>query len=166
MYCVAVFWSMPSCAARPKGDDAVDDAEVDGLGAVAGLFVHGGGVDAEDLGGGERVDVLAGAVGVEQQRVLREVRHQAQLDLRVVGGHEDVAGRGDEGGADLAADRGADGDVLQVGVGGGEASGGGADLVEGGVDAAFGVGEVGKRVEVGALELGELAVLEDERGRW
>ena len=120
-----------------EGADAVDDAEVDGLGAGAGLFVHGGGVDAEDLARGEGVDVLAGPVGVEQQRVLREVRHQAELDLRVVGGHEHVAGRGDEGGADLAAEGGADGDVLQVGVGGGEAAGGGADLVEGGVDAAF-----------------------------
>ena len=125
-----------------EGADAVDDAEVDGLGAGAGLLVHGGGVDAEDLGGGEGVDVLAGAVGVEQQRVLREVGHEAELDLRVVGGHEQVAGGGDEGGADLAAEGGADGDVLQVGVGGGEAAGGGADLVEGGVDAAFGVGEL------------------------
>ena len=31
--------AMLSCAARPKGLDAVDDAEVDGLGAVAGLLV-------------------------------------------------------------------------------------------------------------------------------
>ena len=121
-------------------------------------------VDAEDLGGGEGVDVLAGAVGVEQERVLGEVGHEAQLDLRVVGGHEQVAGRGDEGGADLAAERGADGDVLQVGIGGREAAGGGADLVEGGVHAAFGVDELRERVEVGGLELGELAVFEDEGG--
>ena len=132
---------MFSCAARPNGRDAVDDAEVDGLGAGADFFGHGGGVDFEDLGGGEGVDVFAGAVGVEQQRVLREVRHEAELDLRVVGGHEQVAGRGDEGFADFAADFGADGDVLQVGVDAGEAAGGGADLVERGVDAAFGVGE-------------------------
>ena len=90
--------------------------------------------------------------------------HEAELDLRVVGGHEQVAGRGDEGGANLAAERGADGDVLQVGVGGGEAAGGGADLVEGGVDAAFGVDQLRQRVEVGGAELGELAVFEDERG--
>ena len=110
------------------------------------------------------MDVLAGAVGVEQERVLGEVGHEAELDLRVVGGHEQVAGGGDEGGADLAAEGGADGDVLQVGVGGGEAAGGGADLVEGGVDAAFGVDELREGVEVGGLELGELAVFEDEGG--
>ena len=90
--------------------------------------------------------------------------HEAEFDLGVVGGHEDVAGGGDEGGADLAADGGADGDVLQVGVGAGEASGGGADLVEGGVDAAFGVGELGEGVEVGGFEFLELAVLDDEGG--
>src|ERR1039458_9572043 len=144
--------------------DAVDDAEVDGLGAGSGLLVELGDGDAEDFGSGEGVDVLAGAVGVEQQRVLREVGHQAQLDLRVVGGHEQVAGCGDEGGANLAAKRGADGDVLQGGVGGGEAAGGGADLVEGGVYAAFGVDQGGQRVEVGGAELGKLAVFEDERG--
>ena len=149
-----------------EGRDAVDDAEVDGLGAGAGLFAHGGGVDLEDLGGGEGVDVFAGAVGVEEERVLREVRHEAELDLRVVGGHEQVAGRGDEGGADFAADGGADGDVLQVGVRGREAAGGGADLVEGGVDAAVGVGEQWERVEVGAFELLELAVLDDSARRW
>ena len=34
-------------------------------------------------------------------------------------------------------------------------------MVEGGVDAACGVDECGKRVGVGGLELGDLAVLED-----
>ena len=87
------------------------------------------------------MDVLAGAVGVQQQRVLGEVREQAQLNLRVVGGHQQVAGRGDERGADLAADRGADGDVLQVGVDAGEPSGRRAHLVECRVDAPGGVGE-------------------------
>ena len=148
MYCFALLVDV-ELRGEAEGTDAVDDAEVDGLGAGAGLLVDGRGVDAEDLGGGEGVDVLAGAVGVEQERVLREVGHQAQLDLRVVGGHEQVAGRGDEGGANLAAERGADGDVLQVGVGRREPAGGGADLVEGGVHAAFGVDQLRQRVEVG-----------------
>ena len=68
--------------------------------------------------------------------VAGEVGEQAQLDLRVVGDQEGPAGCGDEGGADLAAELGADGDVLEVGVGGGEAAGGGAGWIEGGVEAA------------------------------
>ena len=149
---------------QAEGGDAVDDAEVDGLGAVAGFLVELGDWNAEDFRCGEGVDVLAGAVGVEQERVLGEVGHEAELDLRVVGGHEQVAGGRDEGGANLAAEGGADGDVLQIGIGGREPTGGGADLVEGGVDAAFRVDEVGQRIQVGGAELGELAVFEDERG--
>ena len=45
-----------------EGRDAVDDAEVDGLGAVARLPVELGDGDAEDLGGGEGVDVLGCSV--------------------------------------------------------------------------------------------------------
>ena len=49
-----------------------------------------------------------------------------------------------------------------MGVGGGEAAGAGRNLVEGGVDAAVRVDEVGQLLGVVAAELGELAVLEDE----
>jgi hypothetical protein len=47
---------------KAEGRDAVDDAEVDGLGAGAGFFVDVGGGDAEDLAGGEGVDVFAGSL--------------------------------------------------------------------------------------------------------
>ncbi len=147
-----------------EGGDAVDDAEVDGFGAGAGFLVHRFRVDLEDFGGGEGVDVLAGGVGVEEEGVGGEVGHEAEFDLGVVGRHEDVAGGAGEGGADFAAGGGADGDVLEVGVGGGEAAGGGADLVEGGVDAVVAVGELGEGVEVGGFEFLELAVFEDEGG--
>src|SRR5262249_33609894 len=74
-------------------------------------------------------------------------------------------GLGDEGLADLAADLGADGDVLEVGVAGGEASGGGAGLVEAGMDAlGAGVDGLLEGDEVGADELGELPVLDDQAG--
>ena len=46
----------------------------------------------------------------------------AQLDLAVVGGDELVPAFGDEGRADLAALLGADRNVLQVGIGRGEAA--------------------------------------------
>jgi hypothetical protein len=65
------------------------------------------------------------------------VGHDAHFDLGVVGGEEGfVVGADGEGGADFFAGWGADGDVLEVGVGGGESAGGGHGLLEGGVDAA------------------------------
>ena len=141
--------------------DAVDDAEVHSFRPGTNFFGHRRRVDFEDLGGGEGVDVFAGAVGVEQEGVLREVGHEAEFDLRVVGGHQQVALGGDEAGADFTANGGTDGDVLQVGIDRAETARGGANLVECGVDAAVGVGEDRERVEVGALELLELAVFED-----
>ena len=51
------------------------------------------------------------------------MRHDAQLDLRVIRGHQQVARRRDERLADAPALRPADGDVLQVGVGGRQPAG-------------------------------------------
>ena len=71
----------------------------------------------------------------------------------------------DEGFADFAAEFAADGDVLEVGVAGGEAAGGGDVLVEVGVDALVVGGDVvGEGVDVGGLELGGLAIEEDVGG--
>src|SRR3546814_10544761 len=41
----------------------------------------------------------------------------SDLDLAIVGGKDDMAGRGDESVADLAAGLGADRDILEVGIG-------------------------------------------------
>ena len=121
--------------------------------------------NAEDLRGGERVDVVAAAVGFDQQRIAREVSEQAQFDLRIIGGEQDVAGFGDEGGANAASEFGADGNVLQIGIGGGKPSGGGSGLAEGGVQASGGaVDERGQSVDVGGFQLGELAVVENHAG--
>jgi hypothetical protein len=86
--------------------------------------------NAEDLRGGKGVDVIASAVGLDQQWVAREVGEQAKFDLRIIGGEQNVARFGDEGGADAAAEFGADGNVLQVGIGGRKAPGGGSGLCE------------------------------------
>ena len=51
---------------QPESRDAVDDAEVYGLGAVARLLVHGLCGNAEDLAGGEGVDVFVVRVGAHQ----------------------------------------------------------------------------------------------------
>ena len=64
--------------------------------------------------------------------------------------------------ADLAALLGADRDVLQVGIGGGEPAGGGGGQREGGVHpAGLRIDVAGQRIGVGALQLGELAPVED-----
>ena len=66
--------------------------------------------------------------------------------------------------ADFAAFFGADRDVLQVRIAGAEPAGGGDDLVERRVNAArFGMDHHRQRIDVGVLELGVLAVLDDLR---
>ena len=121
--------------------------------------------NAEDLRGGEGVDVVAAAVGLDQERVAREVGEQAEFDLRVIGGEQDVARLGDEGGADAASEFGADGNILQIRIGGRKAAGGGSGLAEGSVQASGGgIDERGQSVDVGGLQLGELAVVENHAG--
>ena len=65
-----------------------------------------------------------------------EVRQHAQLDLRVVGRDQHAARLGDERPADLAAQLGAHGDVLQVRVAAAQPAGRGHGLVEARVHAA------------------------------
>lgn len=73
-----------------------------------------------------------------------------------------LRGTGDEGFADGAAPIAADGDILKVGIVGGEAPGGGLELAEMGMDAlGGGIDGEGEGVDVGALEFGELAVFEE-----
>ena len=55
--------------------------------------------------------------GVEQSFVGRQVRHDAQLDLRIVRSHKNLALRCNEGLANAPAFFGADRNVLQVRVG-------------------------------------------------
>ncbi len=96
--------------------DAVGDAEVHGLGETAhlrrGLFRG----YTEDLQRGRPVEVLILAEDLDQALVPGDVGEDAQFDLRVVGGDQHVAGRRDEGAADLRAQLAADRDVLQIGI--------------------------------------------------
>ena len=63
------------------------------------------------------MDIVPVAEGLDQMLVAAEVRHDAELDLRVVRGDDDALRRArNEGLADLLAAFGADGDVLQVRV--------------------------------------------------
>ena len=65
----------------------------------------------------------------------RQVRHDAQLDLRIVGGQQHVALGRDEGLADAPALGRADRDVLQVRILRRQPAGGGDGLVIAGVHA-------------------------------
>ena len=144
--------------------EAVHDAEVGRLGALALGLGDLLDRDAGDRGGRDAVHVFAAPVGVDQGRLVGEEGHEAQLDLRVVGDHQAHAFGGDEAVADLAAELGADGDVLQVRVGARQAPRRGDGLVERGVQPpAARVDARRQRLEVGVDELGELAPLLDER---
>ena len=90
--------------------------------------------------------------------VARDVREDAQLDLRVVGVHQRLARARHKIAAQTAAQLGADGDVLQVRLGGGDAPGARLGLDEGrvyppvrglGVQQAVHVG--GQQLRIGAV---------------
>ena len=109
------------------------------------------------------VDVVAAREGGGERFVARQVRQHAQLDLRVVGRDQHVSGFGDERAADLPAQRRADRDVLQVRIAAAQASRRGDRLVEHRVHATGDrMHERRQRVDVGALQLGEAAPVEDQ----
>jgi hypothetical protein len=108
---------MPSCLRQAEGAHAVDQAEVDRLGARRSLPVTSSSGLAEDFGSGRAVDVGAMAERAQQARILGQMRHDPQLDLRIV-----AATILQPGGATKAVRMrrplGADRDVLQVRIGG------------------------------------------------
>src|SRR5690606_14202128 len=137
---------------QAEGAHAVDQAEVDRLGTAP--LVGGDLLQryAEHLGGGGAVHVQTLAEGIEQALVLGQVRHDAQLDLRIVRGHDAVARGGDEGLADAPPLGGADRDVLQVRVRGGQPAGGGERPLVTGVGTAGGrAALLGRAARAGAL---------------
>ena len=98
--------------------------------------------------------------------VAGEVREQPQLDLRVVGRHEQLARRErHERLADLAAELRTHGDVLQVRVRRGQAAGRRDRLVEARVHAPVAGAHARQGIDVGGLDLGKLAVAQHERGQ-
>ena len=75
-----------------------------------------------------------------------------------------LIGSRDEGPADLAPFGSADRDVLEIGVVAGKPTGHGTGLIEVRVNTVGGWPDVlGKGIDVGVLQLAELAVAEDER---
>ena len=95
-----------------------------------------------------------------------EMGQQPQLDLRVIGGHQQPALGGQERLADLLALLPADRDVLQVRIAGRQPARGGHGLVERRMDPpGQRIDQRRQGIDIGALELGDLAVLEDLPGQ-
>ena len=113
------------------------------------------------------MDVLAGSEGPSHRLVTREVRQDAELDLRIVCRDEPPAGlAGQKRAANLLPLGRAGGDVLQVGVARTQPPGGCDGLVERRVNPAGGrLHERRQAVDIGALQLGILAVLEQLGGQ-
>ena len=107
--------------------------------------------------------ILAVGKSLCQSSVFREVGHDAQLDLRVVGRNDAGAGRRDEGRTNASPLGRADRNVLQIGVAGGEPAGDGDGLCVAGMHATgLCIDHLRQLVGVGALELGELARFEQQ----
>ena len=142
---------------------AVHEAVVDDLRLVAQLRRHHVRQQAVDDRRRARVDVFALLERLDERLVARQVREDAQFDLAVVRGQQRPAlAARDECGAHLAAFLGADRDVLQVGIVARQAARRGDCLVERRVHAALAVAQRRQRVDVGALQLRELAPLEQQ----
>ena len=80
-------------AREPESGHAVDQPEVDGLRLAPLVRVHRLERHAEDLRGGGLVHVAIFGESLEQAGIVGQVRHDAQLDLRIVRRHQHVAGR-------------------------------------------------------------------------
>ena len=147
---------------KGEGRNAVHDAEIHRLGGGTLGVGHLLRRDAQHLGGGGRVDILAGEERLLHGFVAGDMGQQPQFNLGVVRVHQLVPRRRHKHLPELRPQLRADGEVLEVGLRGGEAPGGGDGVLEGGVDAPIVGDDLGQPVHIGALELGKLAVVHDD----
>ena len=142
----------------------VHDAKIHHLGGPALVGGHFLRRHPEDNGGRQGVDIAIVQEGLDQGRLTGQVGHNAQFDLRIVR-RKNAPARflGPKGFANLAAQLGADGDILEIGVGAGKPPGSGHCLVERAVYAA-GLGQYqdGEGVDVSGLELLDHPVVQDQ----
>ena len=110
--------------------------------------------------------VLTRTEGLDQCRVFAEVRHQAKLDLRIVGTEERTALLGNEGLTNGSSLGGTDGDILNVGITAGETTRSRNGLIKGRVDLPIWVDQLGERLYVGTEELLHPSVVEDLPHHW
>ena len=105
------------------------------------------------------MEIRTAAEGLLHGLVIGNVRHDTELDLAVGRIHEDPVVLRHEHLAHLTAQGRSDGDILQIGLGGGQAAGGGYRILEGGADTAIGADFLLQAVGIGALEFGEHTVV-------
>ena len=84
-----------------------------------------------------------------------------QLDLGIVGVHQHLAVTRPEELAQVAADFGADRDILHIGLNGADAAGPGLGLLETGVNPAVLPHHLQKAVHIGGFQFGQLAVFQN-----
>ena len=151
---------------QAEGGKAVNHAEIDDFGDAAMLGRLREWRDVENFLRGARVNVFAAAKSFDEHGIFGKMREDAQLDLRIIGGKQLKSRRGDERGANFAAELGAHGNVLQIRIGRTEAAGGGAGLRETRVQAAGdGMDQARQHVGISGFQLGQLAVFDDFLGQ-
>ena len=99
------------------------------------------------------MNIFTSGKGGDQVLVAGDVRQDAQLDLAIVRRHQGVPLFGNEGVANLAAERSADRNVLQVWIGGAETARCRHRLLEGRVHPAVTLHELWQRLHIRALQL-------------
>ena len=105
----------PQFFGEAVGAHPIDDPEVDRFHRTAHLGRHVLLRHAVDERGGVAVDVAVVLEHVDQRRVMRQVRQNAQLNLGIIRRHQDPPRlSGDEGLANLPAQLGLHGDVLKI----------------------------------------------------
>ena len=151
----------PGGTGKPLGTHAVDHPEVDGFAQAALLGAHFFFVQ-QDLGG-EPMNIVPPVVGVQQQGLPTEMGQDPQFNLGIVRTDQLPTRFGKKRLTHLTTEGRADGDVLEVRVAAGETSGGGDRLIEVRMHpAGCGLHQGRQGIHVGAFQLAECAVLQDE----
>ena len=133
---------------------AIQHAVVDHLGDASMIGRDALEGNAQHLGRGDGVRVLALLECLQQRRVVGHMRQHPQLDLTVVGRQQHRAFARDERPPHAFADVGANRNVLQVGVARAQPTRRSDGLIKRGMHTArIRIDQLLKRIDVGALEL-------------
>ena len=153
-------------ARKAEARDTIDHAEVDRLGLAADHRIHPLDRHVEHLGCGHGMNVEPLLERLFQRRDVGDMGQDAQFDLAVIQADQHLALRGHKSFSDAPSFLGAHGNVLQVRIGRGEASGDRPGEGIRGVDApGFRVDMVLQRIGIGRLQLGQLTPVQHPRGQ-